>query len=68
MKIYTTKSGDMWDKISCDVYGSVEYTDKLILANPEYVDIYIFSAGIVLNIPDLDDSNVTASELAPWRT
>lgn len=68
MKTYTTKSGDMWDTIAYDVYGSVDHTDKLMRANTEHVDTYIFSAGIVLNVPELTNDDITASELAPWRT
>ena len=68
MKTYTTKTGDMWDAIANDVYGTVEYTSKLMKANTEHIDTYIFSAGIVLNVPDLNDDDVTASDLAPWRT
>ena len=65
---YTTKSGDMWDAIAYEVYGSTEYTGKLMRANTEYVDTYVFPPGVVLTVPDLGDNDVTASDLAPWRT
>ena len=45
----------MWDSISHQVYGDVKFTDVLINANPEYRYIYIFSEGVVLNVPDVED-------------
>lgn len=57
MKTYTTVSGDTFDKIAYEQLGS-EYLFPLLLAeNQKYRDVLMFSAGIVLNIPDvvLDD-------------
>ena len=67
MTTYTTKSGDMWDSISYLVYGSTAHTSKLIMANPDYSDVYFFPAGIVLSIPDLAATDVDASNVPPWR-
>ena len=65
--IYTTKSGDMWDQISHDVYGTSAYISKLIYANPDYADTLIFPAGVQLEIPSLKASDVDASFVPPWR-
>ncbi len=67
MSTYTTKSGDMFDLIAFRVYGSTDHTAKLIRANTEYSDCFIFSAGIVLNIPALDQSDLDTSYIPPWR-
>lgn len=56
----------MWDSISPQVYGDVKFTDVLINANPEYRYIYIFSEGVVLNVPDVED-RITADDLPPWK-
>lgn len=58
----------MWDSISHQVYGDVKFTDVLINANPEYryIYIYIFSEGVVLNVPDVED-RLTADDLPPWK-
>ncbi len=66
MSTYTTKQGDMWDSISFSLYGDVKYTDVLINANPELRNIYIFSAGIVINVPEVEE-RVTADDLPPWK-
>lgn len=65
MKAYTTVQGDMWDSIAYAQMGSVELTDTLMWANREYLDYFIFPAGITLVIPDADvpDSNT----LPPWK-
>ena len=47
--MYTTKSGDTWDVIAKEVYGSEYHADALMAANPEHIDTFRFSAGGVLN-------------------
>ena len=56
----------MWDSISHQVYGDVKFPDVLINANPEYRYIYIFSEGVVLGVPDVED-RITADNLPPWK-
>lgn len=63
---YTTVQGDKWDGIAYKVYGDVKFTDVLILANPEYRKIYIFSDGITLNIPEVEE-RITSDDLPPWK-
>ena len=43
--MYTTKSGDTWDVIAKEVYGSEYHADALMAANPEHIDTFRFSAG-----------------------
>lgn len=64
MEKYVTVSGDQWDMVSFRLYGTEQHTGALMQANMEYVDIVVFTAGIVLNVPDIDTEN---SELPPWR-
>lgn len=64
-KTYTTVQGDMWDSIAFSQLGSVDHTDKLMNANLQYREIYIFPAGIVLNIPEVKES--VSSSLPPWK-
>lgn len=64
-KTYTTKSGDVWDKIAFEKLGSEEYTDSLIKANPDYEDTTIFSAGVVLALPEIEKTK--ASSVPPWK-
>ena len=66
MKTYTTIQGDMWDSIAYKLYGDVKYTDVLIRANIKNSKTYIFSAGIELNVPDVDKATQLSS-LPPWK-
>jgi phage tail protein X len=65
MTIYKTIAGDTWDAISYRAYGSEFYVNKLIDANLDHINTFIFSANITLNIPDI---NVAINELLPpWE-
>ena len=63
---YTTVQGDMWDSIAKKQYGDTKFTDVLINANARYRDVFIFSSGVVLDIPEVNDK-VTADDLPPWK-
>lgn len=65
-KTYTTKSGDMWDLIAYNELGSCDYVTQLINANRKYANVAIFSAGVVLNLPTIDESKL-AKNLPPWK-
>lgn len=74
----TTKGGERWDQIAAKNYGAltvvVEGVEKsaiglLIEANPD-VPIYdTFPAGVVLNIPIIEKTEVKieAELLPPWK-
>ena len=62
---YTTVSGDTRDIVAYKVYGNEMYMDTLIKANIEHKDTYIFPAGVVLTLPEIE---LTVSEsLPPWK-
>lgn len=66
MKTYTTVQGDMWDMIAYKALGSVYFTDRLMMANRRYLDLYTFPAGIVLTLPEVEnESNIEG--LPPWK-
>ena len=50
---YTTKSGDTWDLIALNVYGSELKADWLMQNNPRYIHIVRFDSGTVLSTPAL---------------
>lgn len=64
-KTYTTVQGDLWDAIAFAQLGSTSHTDKLINANLQYRDIYIFPAGVVLTLPEIPQT--AESSLPPWK-
>lgn len=62
---YITKSGDTWDKIAKEVYGSEYHADTLMAANPQEIGTFIFSAGVVLATPALTEEK--DGLLPPWK-
>lgn len=66
MTTYTTKQGDMWDSIAHTQCGNAQAMTALILANQQYADIYIFPAGIVLNIPEIEQKPAN-TQVPPWK-
>ena len=66
MRKYMTVQGDMFDNIALEQMGDELYTDRLIKENPQYQDVYIFSAGVELTIPDVDNT-AGLNMLPPWK-
>ena len=64
MAVYRTMSGDTWDLIAYKTLGDGMLMDKLIAANVRYCETFVFSAGIVLDIPELDAE--TSDLNPPW--
>lgn len=65
MKTYTTISGDEWDLICYKHYGTEMVMDKVMNANPEYMHIVVFPAGVTLNMPEIDTVQTTRNK-PPW--
>lgn len=66
MKVYTAKTGDMWDSIALALYGDEKKSTEIMAVNPRLVDIIIFSGGEKVLLPD----NIKMAEpltLPPWR-
>ncbi|MCD7862871.1 MAG: phage tail protein [Lachnospiraceae bacterium] len=65
MKYYLTRSGDTWDYIAKEVYGSEAYTSFLMQNNQEYLIYFTFPADIKLVIEDLPEETTL---LPDWRS
>lgn len=65
MKTYTTIQGDMWDSIAYKLYGNEKYMCLLMQNNMELLDIFIFGAGTVLNVPELESES--EADMPSWR-
>ncbi len=63
--VYQTKSGDVWDNIAKEVYGSETYTSFLMSNNQQYLDYFIFPEGITLLVKDLPKA---ANTFPQWRS
>ena len=66
-KTYRTVQGDMSDSIAYRELGSEAYTDKLMRLNQQYLEIYIFPAGIELQLPEVEQAARLAEDLPPWK-
>lgn len=67
-KTYNTVQGDMWDSIAYRQLGSVAHMDLLMRQNLQYHDIYIFPAGVVLELPEVNAATDSAGDtLPPWK-
>lgn len=64
---YTTKQGDVWDKIAYEVYGDEEYTGWLMENNFPLLDTFVFDAGVVLQTP-APPEQTAANDLPIWRS
>ncbi|MEK4713477.1 tail protein X [Sporosarcina sp. FSL K6-5500] len=62
---YTTIQGDTWDSISYRIYGTGYVMEQLIEANIEHVAIAVFGAGVVIQTPEIDTVQASAS-VPPW--
>ncbi|SDD89882.1 tail protein X [Sporomusa acidovorans] len=65
MTKYTTALGDTWDIIAYKMYGDERQISVLIEANPEYRETVIFSADVIIQVPDV--AAVTSTVLPPWK-
>lgn len=62
----TTRQGDTWDVLAIRAYGSAEYMNALIAANPAHRMTVVFSAGVEIVVPAIDTTQAAAN-LPPWR-
>lgn len=62
---YITKSGDKWDMIAKEVYGSEYHADVLMAANAAHIETFIFQAGVELSTPALEEER--NGLLPPWK-
>ena len=55
----------MWDSIAKEQMGNEKYMSLLVAANENYSETIIFSAGVILNIPDIKEE--ISQYVPPWR-
>lgn len=68
MAFYRTKDGDMLDAICRAHYGeTARYTEAVLATNPGLAARGpVFSAGVVINLPDLGELSVNAASVRLW--
>lgn len=68
---YTTISGQTWDQIAYEVYGNEYHCDKLMDANRDKLEYFVFPDGIVLKIPSLEtiaSFTTVTNDYPAWRS
>lgn len=66
MREHITVDGDTFDALALQYYDDEKLASEIIRSNPDYCDVLIFEAGVVLSIPET--STITMPEtLPPWR-
>lgn len=65
MKTYSTIQGDEWDLVCFKVYGTESVMDTLMHANLHLINIAQFSAGTIINLPEIN-TVVENKDLPPW--
>lgn len=63
---YVTRAGDTYDMLAIAAYDNEKLASYIIQANPLYMGVLMFEAGIKIKIPILDTTTVP-STLPPWR-
>ena len=67
-KTVVTHQGDTWDILAKKIYGNELFMEELIKANIHFRKTVIFSAGVVLNVPDVDTTSADfEGNLPPWK-
>lgn len=65
---YTTVQGDTFDLVASKTLGNEMLMDKVIDANPDVASTLIFSAGVILEIPMIEElTSPTSRSVPPWR-
>ncbi len=64
MKTISTQSGDTWDMIAFREYEDEKLMTTLIDANPDYRETIFFSAGIGINVPEIEKTSGVPAP--PW--
>ena len=67
MTTYTTVQGDMWDSIAYKLAGTENVAAQIIEANMDKSSIMVFSAGVVLNIPEFNNFAADEDYYPPWK-
>lgn len=60
-----TIQGDTWDILAYRAYGNEHLMNILLAANPDLVDVAVFSSGTRVAVPDVQEPAESAPP--PWR-
>lgn len=68
-RIYTTISGQTWDQIAYEVYGDEHYCDRIMEANRDKLQYFVFPEGVQLTLPDKESitGSIVANDYPTWR-
>lgn len=66
---YTTISGQTWDQIAYEVYGDEYECGRLMDANRDKLEYFVFPDGIVLQLPEKESltADSVPDDYPAWR-
>ena len=64
--LYTTKQGDTWDSIAKKYYKDELKADILMKNNEDLLSVFVFGAGSIVLVPDLEYQ--TDVDVPSWRS
>lgn len=67
-KLYTTKQGDTFESIAYFELSNSNKMVDIIRVNRRYMNVAVFEAGIVLQLPEeSEEEKTTEGSTVPWR-
>ena len=69
MRTYSTIQGQTWDQIAYEIFGNEYMCGAIMDANRDKLGIFVFPAGISLNIPETEGEGrqTVPSDYPSWR-
>jgi len=64
---HISSAGERWDLLAWNYYGDPTLFGPLIMANPEVPIEPVLEAGLTIIVPILQNTNVVAVDLPPWK-
>ena len=64
---HVTATGERWDLLAWTYYGDASLFGPIVMANPGIAIEPVFEAGLVIVIPILQQVNIVATDLPPWK-
>lgn len=66
MNSYTTIQGDTWDSIAFKLWRSEYLFPLLMAANTKHIDTVIFTGGVFLIVPNIENSTSETTSRPAW--
>lgn len=62
-----TVQGEAWDQIAKTEWGDEKLMHHLLEANPDLMDVVLFSGNDTIVIPEVSTEEIVGLNLPPWK-